>query len=246
MKRSRVGFKLLISLLIAGCVGLFWLAPNIHAAEEIPMGPAYQGPKAMIAVGDFTVQARGAPQEIGDGLREMLQTALFESNYFILIDRMDTAGISAEQFLSKSFMADADAILKQGQMEPAEVMVYGAITALEGGGWGLRCKVPGAPIKLGGAYHKAKVTIDLRVVDSASGRVIAALSVKGDALSGKGMVGTMASECSLPMTLNLIRNTPLELAIRDCIYRAVIGLCKTIPNSMFRHRGLDILIKTVE
>ena len=106
--------------------------------------------------------------------------------------------------------------------------------------------MPGAPIKLGGAYHKAKVTIDLRVVESASGRVISALSVKGDALSGKGMVGTMASECSLPMTLNLIRNTPLELAIRDCIYRAVIGLCKTIPKSMFRHRGLDILIKTVE
>jgi len=238
--------RIVIFAVIAGCVGLFWLPVGIRATEEIPMGPAYQGPKAMISVGDFTVQARGAPQEIGDGLREMLQTALFESNYFILIDRMDTAGISAEQFLSKSFMADADAILKQGQMETAEVMVYGAITALEGGGWGLRCKVPGAPINMGGAYHKAKVTVDLRVVDSASGRVIAALSVKGDALSGKGMVGTMASECSLPLTLNLIRNTPLELAIRDCIYRAVIGLCKTIPNSMFRHRGLDILIKTVE
>jgi hypothetical protein len=84
------------------------------------------------------------------------------------------------------------------------------------------------------------------VVDAASGQVIAALSVKGDALSGKGMVGTTASKCSLPMTLNLIRNTPLELAMRDCIYRSVIGLCKTIPQSMFKHRGLDILIKRVE
>ena len=246
MRGSRFEFKLLIFLLFAGCVGLIWFAPNSHAAEEIPMGPAYQGPKAMISVGDFTVQARGAPQEIGDGLREMLQTALFESNYFILVDRIDPCGISAEQFLSKSFMADADAILKQEKMEPAEIMVYGAVTCLEGGGWGLRCKVPGAPIKLGGAYHKAKVTIDLRVVDAASGQVIAALSVKGDALSGKGMVGTTASKCSLPMTLNLIRNTPLELAMRDCIYRSVIGLCKTIPQSMFKHRGLDLLIKEVE
>ena len=246
MRGSRFEFKLLIFLLFAGCVELIWFAPNSHAAEEIPMGPAYQGPKAMISVGDFTVQARGAPQEIGDGLREMLQTALFESNYFILVDRIDPCGISAEQFLSKSFMADADAILKQEKMEPAEIMVYGAVTCLEGGGWGLRCKVPGAPIKLGGAYHKAKVTIDLRVVDAASGQVIAALSVKGDALSGKGMVGTTASKCSLPMTLNLIRNTPLELAMRDCIYRSVIGLCKTIPQSMFKHRGLDLLIKEVE
>ena len=246
MERIQIMLRVVIYILIALCLEVFWLPPGIHAADEIPMGPAYQGPKAMISVGDFTVQARGAPQEIGDGLREMLQTALFESNYFILVDRIDPCGISAEQFLSKSFMADADAILKQGKMEPAEIMVYGAVTCLEGGGWGLRCKVPGAPIKLGGAYHKAKVTIDLRVVESASGRVIAGLSVKGDALSGKGMVGTMASECSLPMTLNLIRNTPLELAIRDCIYRAVIGLCKTIPRSMFKHRGLDILIKRVE
>ena len=235
MRGSRIGFNLLISLFIGGCLGLFWLPGGIHAADEIPMGPAYQGPKAMIAVGDFTVQARGAPQEIGDGLREMLQTALFESNHFILIDRLDTAGISAEQFLSKSFMADADAILKQGQMEPAEVLVYGAVTSLEGGGWGLRCKVPGAPIKLGGAYHKAKVTIDLRVVDAASGQVIAAQSVKGDALSGRGMVGTTASETVLPLSLKLILNTPLELAIRDCIYRAVISLCKTIPPPLFSH-----------
>jgi curli biogenesis system outer membrane secretion channel CsgG len=238
--------RIVMFTFVLGYLVLFGYPSGIHAADEIPMGPAYQGPKAMISVGDFTVQARGAPQEIGDGLREMLQTALFESNYFILVDRIDPCGISAEQFLSKSFMADADAILKQGQMEPAEVMIYGAVTSLEGGGWGLRCKVPGAPIKLGGAYHKAKVIIDLRVVESASGRVIAALPVKGHALSGKGMVGTMASKCSLPMTLNLIRNTPLELAIRDCIYRAVIGLCKIIPRSMFRHRGLDILIESVE
>ena len=229
-----------------GIMGLWLSYGTAHAAEEIPMGPAYQGPKAIISVGDFTVQARGAPQEIGDGLREMLQTALFESNYFILVDRIDPCGISAEQFLSKSFMANADAILKQEKMEPAEIMVYGAVTCLEGGGWGLRCKVPGAPIKLGGAYHKAEVTIDLRVVDAASGQVIATLSVKGDALSGKGMLGTTASECSLPMTLNVIRNTPLELAIRDCIYRAVIGLCKAIPRSMFKHKSLDLLIKEVE
>jgi len=245
-RQIRIMLRIGMFTFVLGYLVLLVYPSGILAADEIPMGPAYQGPKAMISVGDFTVQARGAPQEIGDGLREMLQTALFESNYFILVDRIDPCGISAEQFLSKSFMADADAILKQEKMEPAEIMVYGAVTCLEGGGWGLRCKVPGAPIKLGGAYHKAEVTIDLRVMDAASGQVIATLSVKGDALSGKGMLGTMASECSLPMTLNVIRNTPLELAIRDCIYRAVIGLCKTIPRSMFKHRSLDILIKRVE
>ena len=214
---------------------LFGHPSGVHAAEEFPMGPAYQGPKAIIAVGDFTVQARGAPQEIGDGLREMLQTALFESNYFYVVDRSDTAGISAEQLLSESFISNPDVILQQGQMHPAEIMVYGALTNLEGGGLGLRLKVPGAPVKLGGTYHKAKVTIDIRVVDSASGRVIASRSIFGTALSGRGMAGTVVSKTCLPFTLEIFKNTPLELAIRDCIYRAVISLCKTIPQPLFRH-----------
>ena len=203
---------------------------------SFPIGPAYQGPKCTIAVGDFTVAIKGAPQEIGDGLREMLQTALFESNHFIVVDRMDAAGISAEQLLSDSFMANPDAILEQSQMYPAEVLVYGAVTTLEGGGLGLRLKIPGAPVKFGGAYHKAKLTIDLRVVDSATGRVIASQAVEGTALSGRGMVGTTASETGLPLSLKMVQNTPLELAIRDCIYRAVIQLCKSIPQSLFRHR----------
>ena len=218
----------------------FFLAATGRSAcasqSSFPIGPAYQGPKCVIAVGNFTVAIKGAPQEIGDGLREMLQTALFESNHFIVVDRMDTAGISAEQLLSDSFMANPDAILEQGRMYPAEVLVYGAVTTLEGGGLGLRLKIPGAPVKLGGAYHKAKVTIDLRVVDSASGRVIASQAVEGTALSGRGMVGTTASETGLPLSLKMVQNTPLELAIRDCIYRAVIQLCKSIPQSLFRHR----------
>lgn len=203
---------------------------------SFPIGPAYHGAKCTIAVGDFTVAIRGAPQEIGDGLREMLQTALFESNYFIVVDRMDAVGISAEQLLSDSFMANPDAILKQKQMVPADVLVYGAVTQFEGGGLGLRMKVPGAPVKFGGAYHKAKVTIDLRVVDSASGRIVVTRMVQGAALSGRGMVGTTMKATALPFSLDFARNTPVELAIRDCIYRAVITMCEIVPNRFFHHR----------
>jgi len=230
---NRMGIFLFAGL----CFSLVLFSKGIHADENIPIGQIYKGPKCVIAVGDFTVRIKNAPQEIGDGLREMLQTALFESNYFIVVDRLDPAGISAEQLLSDSFLSDPDAILKQGQMYTAEVMVYGAVVALEGGGLGLRVKIPGAPTRLGGAYHKAKVTIDIRVVDSASGRVIAAKAVEGTALSGRGMVGATVGGMDLPISLQMFKKTPLELAIRDCIYRAVISLCKTIPRPLFSHRG---------
>jgi len=210
-----------------------WLCTAATAEEEVLIGPDYCGPKCVIAVGDFTMGVRGAPVEIGDGLREMLMTALFESRRFIVVGRLDGAGISAEQLLSDSFLSDPDAILAQGKMDPAEVLVYGAVVNLEGGGMGLGLKVPFIPVKFGGAYHQAKVGVELRVVDSATGRVLAATTAEGSALSGRGNLGI--SESSLPFELEAFRNTPLELALRDCIYRSVIDLCKMIPGSLFRH-----------
>jgi curli biogenesis system outer membrane secretion channel CsgG len=47
--------------------------------------PPYSGPKARIAVADFDVKAAKATGEIGSGLREMLATALINSNRFSVV-----------------------------------------------------------------------------------------------------------------------------------------------------------------
>ncbi len=67
---------------------------------------SYNGPKANIAVGDFTVKARGSSLYIGDGLREMLQSSLFESLRFNVLDRLDTPALTAEPKFSYSKMAN--------------------------------------------------------------------------------------------------------------------------------------------
>lgn len=203
-------------------------------SSEIPLGEKYHGPKCVIAVGDFGVRLKGAPEDLGDGLREMLMTALFESNHFVVVDRMDMGGLTAEQLLSSSFISNPDAILNQGEMRPAELMVYGAIIAAEAGGGGLRMKIPWVPMKVGGKHHLAKVTINLRVVDSAGGEVVATHSIEGTAHSGGAMAGAAISGYDIPVSLEVVKNTPVELAIRDCIYQSVIKLCKTIPKSFFK------------
>jgi curli biogenesis system outer membrane secretion channel CsgG len=218
---------------------LFFLITSISGYtygdnNSIPIGAAYTGPKCVIAVGDFGVRIKGAPVDLGDGLREMLMTALFESNHFIVVDRMDTKGLTAEQLLSDSFMSNPDAILEQGQMRPAGLMVYGAIVAAEAGGRGVRIKLPWIPLKVGGKHHTAKVTINLRVVDSASSEVIATHSIEGKAYSGGGIVGASVGGLDIPVSLEAVKNTPVELAIRDCIYRSIVTLCQIIPKSFFR------------
>ncbi len=228
-------------LLLIGCYGILVPAmlccpANVCSeAFDIPLGQAYQGPKCILAVEAFAVEVPGAPLEIGNGLTEMLQTALFECNYFIVVDRSDTQGISAEQLLSDSFMANPDAILAQGQMDPAELLVYGTLTALEGGGSGLRVKAPWVPLKVSGGYHKARAAIGLRVVDAASGRVIATAQCSGSAASGRGALGTALGGMDMPVELKMFKNTPLELCIRDSIYRSVVEICKNIPTEYFRH-----------
>ncbi len=223
--RSKIAWILLSFLLVD-------FSP-LEAAQKVVIGPSYIGPKCVITVGDFDVRIKGAPQKIGDGLREMMLTALFESNYFVVVDRMDAEGITAEMLLSDSFLSNPDAILNQGEMRPAELLVYGAIVALEGGGSGLRLKIPWLPFKVGGKHHLAKATVQLRVVESATGRLVATHSVEGTARSGAGMVGASVSGYDIPVSLEVVKNTPLELAIRDCINRSVIHLCTTIPRSFF-------------
>jgi curli biogenesis system outer membrane secretion channel CsgG len=89
-------------------------------------------------------------------------------------------------------------------------------------------------MKVGGKHHSAKVTINLRVVDSASSEVIATHSIEGTSHSGGAMIGASVSGYDIPVTLEAVRNTPVELAIRDCIYRSIIKLCQTIPKSFFK------------
>jgi len=229
----KTGFLLLMLVFINASV---LLAGHDQTVAEIARTLAgYQGPKCMLTVSDFAVEIPGAPQEIGDGLREMLQTALFQSNHFIVLDRLDVPGISAEQLLSDSFMADADSILLTGQMNPAEVLIYGSLVDLTGGGAGLRARMPWMPLTVGGSYANAEATILIRAVDAASGRILAVSTVESSVSSTRGSIGTTFRGIDMPLELEMFRNTPVELCIRDTIYRAVIDLTRNIPPEYFRH-----------
>jgi curli biogenesis system outer membrane secretion channel CsgG len=246
--------SILFLLLMTGCTSHY--VTTFTPEEKVPkqLDMSYAGPKANIAVGDFTVKARGANQYIGDGLREMLETALFESLRFNVLDRLDTKGLTAEQMLSYSKMARKDSKKLGRQMEVAELMIYGTVTEFEAeaSGAGLKADLPGtwdsATVQTASGSVKGKkahMAIDIRVVDSASGRLVAARRIAGSAASGMAtfganIEGTISSDSikhkiQTPLSLGVYKNTPMELAIRDCIYRAVIYSCDAVPPKYYRH-----------
>jgi len=224
--------------------------------QQVPrtLDMTYQGPRANVAVGDFNVKARGSSLYIGDGLREMLATALFESNRFNVMDRLDTQGLAAEQQLSYSAMAAPGSPKLGAQMGVAELLVYGTVTEFEAEavGGGVTAELPAtwnsAAVQsaTGDVSGKnAHMAIDVRVVDTATGRIVAARRIAGSAASGKATLGaniqsTISSndiryKIQTPASLSMFRNTPMELAIRDCIYRSVIYTTQAVPPQYFRH-----------
>jgi len=106
MKRFAFVFKTLLAcflpLLAAAKISYCQPRPvaqaNNNAATEAM--PAYNGPKARIAIADFDVKAANASREIGTGLKDMLATALVNSNRFRVVERQVLNAIMQEQELA--------------------------------------------------------------------------------------------------------------------------------------------------
>ncbi len=228
-------------ILTIGCAQKQYITTFTPPDQQTPdtLDMNYRGLRANISVGDFTVKARGATVHIGDGLREMLESALFESLRFNVLDRLDPEGLMAEQKLSYSRMAKQDAPKLGAQMDVAELMFYGTVTEFEAeaSGAGVEASAPGIPVTASAAGKSAHMAIDIRVVDVASGRLVAAKRISGSAASYKASAGTVfgSGEGPIPVSLGAYTNTPMELAIRDCIYRSVIYTCHGLPLQYFRH-----------
>jgi len=200
---------------------------------------AYNGPKVNVSVGDFQVKAAGASRVIGDGLREMLITSLFDSNHFIVIDRQAMKDIMLEQDLSASRRAKKGTGPSRGNIEGAQIYLYGVVSEFEAnsGGMGLSLLPEGMPFNLGGSTKNSHMAIDLRAVDTSTSRILFSTRVEGKTTDYKVGIGTQIGEGdnALPLSLDKYSNTPMEKAIRVCIDNAVKEFVRKTPTQYYKH-----------
>lgn len=204
-----------------------------------PQQPGETREQAAIMVGDMLTKAANASSAIGDGLREMLITALHNSGRFIVVERMDLQTLAAEQALSRSRMASPGAAIPEARMDVAEVMIVGAVTEFEpeAGGGGINLGITKLPFSFGRQTSNAHMAIDIRVVDIASGRVLGAKRIKGEASSSKTNVGLSPKTHGggrIPINLGNFVNTPMEAAIRGCIEQSIDYIANTVPRKYYR------------
>jgi curli biogenesis system outer membrane secretion channel CsgG len=238
---SYILFLTVLSFLLYAC------GPEISTTVQT-QGPTvqevltYQGPKARIAVANFTCKAAKCSWEIGQGLSDMLATSLFRTGRFIVLERGEgLRAIKEEIDLGQSGYVQAGKAPQMGLLEGADILVMGAITAFEPeasgiGGGGLIVPLPG----FGGVAvgkKDAYIAADIRLVDVRTGRVINATRVEGKASSWKvgvlagGIVGTVG----LGGALGTYKNTPMEKAIMVMLDNAIQAISQMVPQEYYRY-----------
>jgi curli biogenesis system outer membrane secretion channel CsgG len=205
--------------------------PGITEAQSIP----YNGPKARIAVSKFVDKSAKGYGGIGEGMAEMLTTALFNTNRFIVLERGDLGEVLAEQDLAASGRIKQGSAAPVGQIEGAELRVVGAITEFEpnAGGAGGGLMVPGFGVGL--SVQNAHIAIDIRIIDAKTSRILAAHTVEGSAQDVGGLGGIAGGYPPLAVGFGSFAKTPMEKAIRVCLQTAVSYIAQQTPAQYYRY-----------
>ncbi|GAB4191365.1 MAG: hypothetical protein Tsb002_19940 [Wenzhouxiangellaceae bacterium] len=216
---------------------------SIADAQAVP----YDGPQARIAVARFTNKSADSRNwynpQIGDGMADMLTTALVNTGRFIVLERQAIDDVLSEQDLGASGRVSADTAAAIGEIEGAEILVVAAVTEFDdnsggtrGGLGGIGGGILGA---IAGGSRSAHMAIDLRLVDARTSRVLAATSVEGEAkdFSLGGALGGYTGSVGLGGALQSWKNTPREKALRQVIGAAVDYVIGKTPTTYYRHGG---------
>ncbi len=215
----------------------------------------YDGPKARIAVAAFEDKTKKGSGEIGTGMATMLTTALVNSNRFLVLERDVLDEVLREQDLGASGRVRAGTAAPVGEIEGAELLAIGAVTAFEPEAMGIGGGILGLGTLIGSAilndrygtpvgaatYTESHIAIDVRVVDANTSRVLFTTSIEARGYDmGGGLIASVGGGRSrLPLGFGGFQKTATEEAVRKAIDLAVVDLAQRTPTEYFRHGDVE-------
>jgi curli biogenesis system outer membrane secretion channel CsgG len=211
--------------LILAIVGLVATAGVVDAQE------ATGGLRYSITVSKFENQAGWYGQwDIGDAWGTVLTDMLNQTGSFIVLGETDMRyeAMNEQDLAASGRTAGGGKAPVTGQMTPAQLLVKGAITHVQGStagaGGGVRIK----GFRIGGKGGKGEVNATVYVVDSTTGQVLASTNVVGTH-KRKGMnVGYDTG--SWGAAFGGHKDDNVGLAVQDACANAVEFLLAQLPN----------------
>lgn len=182
--------------------------------------PEYTGVKHALGVINFDNEAGFVSEwNLGDNLGLMLESSLYDTGRFVIVERAELGAVLAEQDLQNSNRsAQASQVASTGQVRSAKYLATGAITEASyntsGDSGGLRIK----GFNIGAKSDKASVVAVVKIIDSTSGEVVASKRIRGEA--GKSGLSLGYSDRGFGTQLGGFTKTPLGEAAQDVIDQA--------------------------
>lgn len=199
----------------------------------------YKGLKHAIGCKDFENQAGWSGHwDIGNNLSIMLESALFDTGRFVLVEREKLGQVMLEQDLAASGRAAKSKVAKTGELRSARYLATGAVTEVEdaqaGGEGGIRIK----GFRIGGGKGQAHIAVIVKLVDTTTGEIVAKERVVGKAGGAKLSVGLDVSGVSTDV--GGFAKTPLGEAAQDCIVQASEFIAKKMEEMPYEGNVVSV------
>jgi curli biogenesis system outer membrane secretion channel CsgG len=241
------------------CIGMAAVAFRAHAQS---IGVAPEAGKLRLAVMDLNgsalriQQTQGPmpqggvqttqtvnlppPPEFARTLTEMLTTALINTGRFVVLERQQMQALIAEQDLNAAGRVNKETGAAQGRIIGAQAMITGDIT-----GYSYTQQALGGSalnvvknLKVGASRVKAAVNVDLRMVDAATGEVLA--SAKGSGSASATGVATDLTKDDQQISASGAWSTPLGEASRAAITKVVEQLVAGMPTPRWSAKIVEV------
>lgn len=134
--------------------------------------------KKRVAVSRFENRSGSGYHHLGEGVADMLVTALVKSNKFSPLERQELEKVLAEQKLGESGLVTAETAPKIGKLLGVELLVVGSISE-----FGQKEKKVSGGISFlsGGIKTKtSRAVVDVRLVNTVTGEIVAAETCEGE------------------------------------------------------------------
>lgn len=200
------------------------------AADEATGGLRYS-----VTVTKFENKAGWHGQwDIGDAWGTVFTDMLNQTGRFIVLGETDMRGAALDEqdFAASGRTAGGAKAPVTGQMTPAQLLVKGAITHVQGDTAGADGGVRIKGFKIGGKGGKGEVNATIYIVDSTTGQVMASKSVVGTH-KRKG-IGVGYNAGGWGAAFGGHTNDNVGLAVQDACAVAVDFLIAQLPNIQWR------------
>ncbi len=134
--------------------------------------------KKRVAVSRFEDRAGTGYNHLGEGVADMLVTALVKTGKFSVLERQELERVLGEQKLGESGLVTAETAPKVGKLLGVELLVVGSISE-----FGKKeNKVSGGMSFLSGGIKTttSRAVVDIRLVNTVTGEIVAAEKAEGD------------------------------------------------------------------